>query len=52
MPDYQRLYTALFNAVTDALRQLDAQNFGAARERLVCAQQEAEEQYLCAAETD
>lgn len=46
MPDYQKLYTLLFNAVTDAVEELERMNFGAARERLISAQQQAEERYL------
>lgn len=46
MPDDQELYTLLFNAVTDALMQLDAQNFGLAAETLRRAQCEAEERYI------
>ena len=44
--NYQKLYTLLFNACTDAIRQIDRQNFGKAREILARAQQDAEEQYL------
>ena len=46
MPDYQKLYTLLFNACTDALVQLEQQNFGAAKQALIEAQQQAEEQYI------
>jgi len=46
MPDYQKLYALLFNAVTDALEDLDRLNIGAARERLVAAQQQTEELYI------
>lgn len=46
MPDYQKLYTLLFNAITDALTALDAQNFGTAKDGLIRAQQQAEERYL------
>jgi len=46
MPDYQKLYTLLFNAVTDAVRELEVLNFGAAKERLIAAQQQAEERYI------
>ena len=46
MPDYQKLYALLFNAVTDAVRELDALNVGRARELLVAAQREAEERYI------
>ena len=46
MPDYQKLYMLLFNAFTDAIMQIDAQNYGSARAVLVKAQQNAEEFYL------
>lgn len=44
--DYQPLYHKLFNACTDALDALEHQNFGQAKERLISAQQEAEDTYL------
>ena len=40
--DYQKMYTTLFNAITDALEQMESQNFGTAKETLITAQQEAE----------
>lgn len=46
MPDYQKLYALLFNAVTDALEDMERMDFGKARERLITAQQEAEEKYM------
>ena len=46
MVDYQILYHKLFNACTDALRDMEQQNFGQARDRLISTQQEAEELYL------
>ena len=46
MPDYQKLYTLLFNAVTDALEDLERLNIGAAKARLIAAQQQAEELYM------
>ena len=46
IPDYRKLYTLLFNAVTDAVEELEALNIGAAKERLISAQQQAEEQYI------
>lgn len=46
MPDYQKLYTLMFNAATDVLEDLNAMNFGAARDRLRFAQQRAEELYI------
>ena len=46
--DYEKLYHLLFNAITDALKQMDSQNFGTAKETLITAQQEAEEIYMSA----
>lgn len=46
MPDYQKMYSALFNAITDALEQLQAQNIGLARELLMAAQLKTEELYI------
>lgn len=50
MADYQKLYTKLFNAATDALEALEQLNVGQARDILRQAQQEAEEEYLSAEE--
>ena len=52
MPDYQKLYTLLFNAVTDALEDLEQMNIGAARARLIAAQQQAETLYVETAEDE
>ena len=49
---YQKMYTRLFNAVTDALEEMQQQNFGAARALLVQAQQDCEEIYLDAEEPE
>ena len=46
MADYQKLYTKLFNAATDALDALEQLNVGEAKDILRRAQQEAEEDYL------
>ena len=43
--DYQKIYTTLFNAITDALSQIETQNYGDAKEILISAQQKAEEKY-------
>ena len=51
MQNYQKLYTTLFNAVTDALEQLEQQNFGVAREFLRQAQQQTEEWSISAEES-
>ena len=52
MDCYRELYYMLFNRITDALAQLQAQNYGTASAILIQAQQEAEEQYLSAATLD
>lgn len=49
---YQILYHKLFNACTDALNDLEDQNFGQAKKRLISAQQEAEEFYLKQTDTE
>ena len=46
MTDYEKLYFSLFNAVTDALKDMEQLNFGEAKTRLISAQQQAEEQYI------
>lgn len=46
MPDYQKLYTTLFNSITDALREIDALEIAKAKQLLMEAQQQAEEQYM------
>ena len=46
MPDYQTLYTTLFNAITDALRDIDALEIKNAKQRLIEAQQKTEELYM------
>ena len=43
---YRKMYTTLFNAVTDALAQLEAQDPAAAAATLTQAQQAAEDLYL------
>ena len=48
MTDYQKLYTTLFNAVTDALEHMEVPNYGDAKELLISAQQKTEEIYITA----
>ena len=48
--DYQKMYTTLFNAITDALSQIETQNYGDAKETFITAQQKAEEIYIAAKE--
>jgi len=46
MPDYQKLYTLLFNSITDAIELLESYDFLAAKNVLVQAQQKAEDIYI------
>ena len=48
MEDDAKPYHLLFNAIIDALEQMNAQNFGSGKETLVSAQQKAEEIYITA----
>ena len=48
MPDYEKMYHLLFNAATDALEQIEQQNYGSAKDLLIAAQQKAEEIYITA----
>ncbi len=47
MPDYQKMYYMLFNAITDAIEEM-GKNVGAAKELLILAQQQTEELYISA----
>ena len=46
MLDYKLLYSVLFNAMTDALEEMEQQNYGRAREDLIAAQQQVEDIYI------
>ena len=48
MENYQNMYSTLFNAITDALAQIEKQNYGDAKSTLIAAQQKAEEMYITA----
>ena len=48
MTNYEKMYSSLFNAITDALEQIEQQNFGSAKDLLIAAQQKAEEIYISA----
>jgi len=50
--NYQPLYTILFNAITDALRLMEEENFGLAKACLMQAQQQTEERYMEGASSD
>lgn len=43
---FEKMYFTLFNSITDALEQLERQNYGAAAELLRRGQQEGERIYL------
>ena len=43
---YQKMYSTLFNGVTDALRLMEQQNFGTAHKTLVEMQQKTEEIFV------
>lgn len=48
MPDYEKLYHDLFNAITDALDAIERGEVLRGRALLIHAQQAAEEAYLAA----
>ena len=48
MENYQKMSSTLFNAITDALAQIEKQNYGDAKSTLIAAQQKAEEMYITA----
>jgi hypothetical protein len=45
---YRELYYKLFAAVADAVEDIEQANYGNALQRLIIAQQEAEERYISA----
>lgn len=47
---YEKMYTVLFNAITDGLELIERQNYGLAAELLRKAQQRAEEIFISGAE--
>ncbi|NLV87052.1 MAG: hypothetical protein GX025_07525 [Clostridiales bacterium] len=46
MADYKEMYLRLFNSISDALKQIERQNYGEASDLLKQAQRETEEQYI------
>ena len=52
MTDYESMYRVLFNCMTNAVCNIENQNYGFARLLLMNAQQQAEEFYIEAAESD
>ena len=45
MANYDKMYSLLFNAITDALEKLEKQNLGDAKDILISAQQKAEDTF-------
>ncbi len=43
---YKELYFKLFAAMADAVEDMEQANYGLAKQRLIAAQQEAEEDYI------
>ena len=50
MPDYQKMYTTLFNAITDAIESIRLGSYDSAEDILIHAQQQTEELYIAAEE--
>ncbi len=46
MENYQKLYARMVDASERAISEIEQQNFGAAREILIAAEQECEELYI------
>ena len=46
MPNYEKMYFMLFNAITDALRLLEQDDIAGASVKLYTAQYLAEEEYI------
>ena len=44
--NYEKMYHLLFNAITDALEQMEKQILGSAKDLLTTAQQKTEEIYM------
>ena len=44
--NYEKMYHLLFNAITDALEQMEKQNLGSAKDLLTTAEQKTEEIYM------
>lgn len=46
IPNFKQLYFALFNAISQAIKHIDEENYDAARTILVAAQKFSEELYI------
>lgn len=47
VPDYQKMYSVLFNAVTDAVKSIQQGQTDTAKEILIRGQRKTEELYIC-----
>ncbi len=52
MPNYQKMYAIAFNAISDALGELDNLNIGMAKDYLKKAQIQTEELYISQGEEE
>lgn len=52
MVNYEKMYLVLFNGITDAVRDMEHQNYGFAMFTLMESQKKAEELYIDADEND
>ena len=50
MPPYKKMYLHLFNAITDALRDMEREDYAHAQKILTTAQRWAEDRYIEAGE--
>ena len=48
MPDYKQLYILMVDASERAIEEIENQNYGAAKEILIAAEQKCEEIYISA----
>ena len=46
MENYRKMYSTLFNAIADALAQIENQNYGDAKSTLIADHQKAQEMYI------
>ena len=46
MPDFEKLYYYLFGVLADAVEAIEMENYEEAKELLIAAQQNAEEEYI------
>lgn len=44
--DYRKMYYTLFNIITDAIQNIEQQNYDEAKNLLIRAQQDAEELFI------